>query len=76
MKFRWRLQYATATTYITASRYCEGRAGFDAGELEPVYWRLDQVKEAASESTRIDLCHKLWDQFEDGCKAYRPEDKR
>jgi hypothetical protein len=65
-------QYATATTYIAASRYCQGRGEFDAGEPEAVYWRLDQVTDGADESTRIDLCHRLWDQFEDGCKAFRP----
>lgn len=65
-------QYATATTFIVLSRYCEGRAEFVSGDAEPVYWRLDQVKDGASESTRIDVCHKLWDQFEDGCKAFRP----
>lgn len=65
-------QYATKDTFIAVSRYCEGRAEFSASAFEPVYWRIDLFKEGASESSRIDLCHKLFDQFEDGCKAYRP----
>ena len=65
-------QYATKDTFIATSRYCEGRAEFDASMAEPVYWRLDLYKDGSDESTRIDVCHKLFDQFEDGCKAYRP----
>jgi hypothetical protein len=65
-------QYATKDTFIAVSRYCEGRAEFSASAFEPVYWRIDLFKEGASESSRIDVCHKLFDQFEDGCKAYRP----
>ncbi|WP_280821288.1 hypothetical protein [Pseudaminobacter soli (ex Li et al. 2025)] len=65
-------QYATATTYISASRYCEGRAEFDAGEAEPVYWRIDQMMDDGEESTRLDICHRFFDVFEDGCKAFRP----
>ena len=65
-------QYATATTYISASRYREGRAEFDAGEAEPVYWRIDQMMDDGEESTRLDICHRYFDIFEDGCKAFRP----
>jgi len=65
-------QYATKDTFIAVSRYCEGRAEFDAGASEPVYWRIDLYKDGADESSRIDVCHKLFDQFEDGCKAYKP----
>jgi len=64
--------YATKETYIANSRYCEGRAEFAAGSPEPVYWRIDLYKDGPEESSRIDVCHKLFDQFEDGCKAYRP----
>jgi hypothetical protein len=64
--------HATATTFIATSRYCEGRAEYDAGTPEPVYWRLDVFKDGANESLRTDLCHKLFDQFDDGCKAFRP----
>ncbi len=64
--------HATTTTFIAMSRYCEGRAEFDAGAPELVYWRLDQLKDGSNESSLIDLCHKLFDQFEDGCKAFRP----
>lgn len=65
-------RHATATTYIAASRYCEGRAEFDVGQPEPVYWRIDQVRDGADEAPRIDICHKQFDIFEDGCKAFRP----
>jgi hypothetical protein len=65
-------QYATATTYISASRYCEGRAEFDAGAAEPIYWRIDQMMDDGEESTRLDICHRFFDIFEDGCKAFRP----
>jgi hypothetical protein len=65
-------RYATKDTFIAISRYCEGRAEFDANGIEPVYWRLDLYKDGPDESTRIDTCHKLFDQFEDGCKAFRP----
>jgi hypothetical protein len=64
--------HATRDTYIAVSRYCEGRADFAAGTPEPVYWRIDLYKDGADESSRIDVCHKLFDQFEDGCVAYRP----
>ncbi|PSJ59006.1 hypothetical protein C7I85_18860 [Mesorhizobium soli] len=65
-------QYATATTYISASRYCEARAEFDTGEAEPIYWRIDQMMDDGEESTRLDVCHRFFDVFEDGCKAFRP----
>lgn len=64
--------HATKDTYIAISRYCEGRAEFDANTSEPVYWRIDLYKDGADESSRIDVCHKMFDQFEDGCRAYRP----
>jgi hypothetical protein len=64
--------HATTTTFIATSRYCEGRAEFDAGAPEPVFWRLDVFKDGGNESLRTDLCHKLFDQFDDGCKAFRP----
>jgi hypothetical protein len=64
--------YATKETYIAVSRYCEGRAEFEANTSEPVYWRIDVYKDGADESPRIDVCHKMFDQFEDGCRAYRP----
>lgn len=65
-------QYATKDTFIAVSRYCEGRAEFDANMTEAVYWRIDLYKDGADESSRIDVCHKLFDQFEDGCRAYKP----
>lgn len=67
-------QYATATTSIAASRYCEGRAEFEAGTLEPVYWRIDQLNDGPNESSRIDLCHRFFDLFDDDCKAFRPKE--
>lgn len=66
-------QYATASTYVAVSRYCGGSATFETGEAEPVYWRLDRMKDGASESTIIEVCHRYWDQFEDGCKAFGAE---
>jgi hypothetical protein len=65
-------QYATAKTFIAISRYCEGRAEFDAGDAEPIYWRIDQAKDGPSEYTRIDHCSKRHDSFQDGCKWFRP----
>ena len=53
-------QYATASTYVAVSRYCGGSATFETGEAEPVYWRLDQMKDRTSESTRIEVCHQYW----------------
>lgn len=65
-------RHATSVTFIVVSRYCEGRAGVGAGAPEPVYWRIDLVRDGTEESSRIDVCHKLFDPFEDGCLAYRP----
>lgn len=67
-------QYATATTYIAASRYCRGRAEPEAGDSETIYWRVDLMKDGEDESIRIDFCSVRHDPFEDGCKAYRLED--
>lgn len=64
--------HATKDTYIASSRYCEGRAEFEGSTSEPVYWRIDLYKDGADETSRIDVCHKLFDQFEDGCRIYRP----
>lgn len=64
--------HATTTTFIAISRYCEGRAKFQAATPEPVYWRLDQFNDCANETSRIDLCHEFFDQFGDGCKTVRP----
>jgi hypothetical protein len=65
-------QYATAKTFIAISRYCEGRVEFDAGDPEPIYWRIDQAKDGPGEYTHIDHCSKRHDAFQDGCKWFRP----
>lgn len=60
-------QYATATTFIAVSRYCEGNARFASGVSEPIFWRIDQVKDDAEISTRLDSCTARIDPFENGC---------
>ncbi len=65
-------QYATSTTLIALSRYCEGQAQIEAGELDPMYWRIDQAKEGAGEYTRMNFCSKRYDAFADNCESSRP----
>jgi len=60
-------QYATATTFIAISRYCQGNARLASGLSEPVYWRIDTVKDGADTSIRLDHCSKRHDAFENGC---------
>jgi hypothetical protein len=65
-------QYATATTFIAMSRYCEGRAQLDPEGSEVVYWRIDQAKDGTEEYMRTDHCSKRHDVFADECKWWRP----
>lgn len=60
-------QYATATTFIGISRYCEGTAKLASGLSESVYWRIDQAKDGAETYTRIDHCSERHDAFQNGC---------
>jgi hypothetical protein len=60
-------QYATATTFIAISRYCEGTAKLASGLSESVYWRIDQVKDGPETDTRIDHCSERHDAFQNGC---------
>lgn len=64
--------YATQTTFIEASRYCEGLAEIGPEEPDPIYWRIDAVMEDGVESSRVDHCSVRHDTFEDGCLDYRP----
>jgi len=68
-------QYATPTTFVEMSRYCEGSAVLDTGKIEPIYWRIDQAKDGTEEYIRFDHCSAWLDIFEDGCSLVRPEKK-
>lgn len=65
-------QYATATSFIEISRYCEANAKLEEGESEPVFWRIDRAKDGAEERIRFEHCSKRHDAFKDGCKWFRP----
>jgi hypothetical protein len=69
-------QYATAETFIALSRYCEGSAQLETGDPDPLYWRIDQAKDGAEESVRVDHCSERHDVFQDKCQRYRPEGPR
>jgi hypothetical protein len=68
-------QYATLTTFVEISRYCEASAVLDTGKIEPIYWRIDQAKDGTEEYIRLDHCSAWLDIFEDGCSLVRPEKK-
>ena len=63
-------QYATDTTYVTASRFCEAIAVLSSGESDPLYWRMDHLKDGDGASINYDHCSKRHDTFQDGCADY------
>ena len=65
-------QYATETTFVEMSRYCEGIARLESGAADPTFWRIDQVKDHAGDYSRVDHCSKRHDVFQDGCAWARP----
>ena len=65
-------QYATATTFIALSRFCEASAALKSGNADPIYWHIDQARDGASDYIRTDHCSKRHDVFADGCKGFRP----
>jgi len=64
-------QYATSTTYVVQSRYCQGEATLSNGTKEQVFWRIDQAKDGNSEYERIDHCSARHDTFGDNCTNIR-----
>lgn len=65
-------QYATETTFVTKSRFCEARITFENGSEDVVYWRVDHLTEEGKVTSRVDSCTTRGDPFKDGCEFWRP----
>ena len=48
-------QYATATTFVEISRYCQGIVGAGSATPDPIWWRIDAVKDGADSYVRVRL---------------------
>lgn len=65
-------QYATATTFVEISRYCQGIAQPDSGAPDPIWWRIDVARDDAEIYIRVDHCSVRHDVLQDRCEWMKP----
>lgn len=66
-------QYATATTFVEISRYCQGIVGAGSATPDPIWWRIDAVKDGADSYIRVDHCSVRHDVLQDDCEWMKPQ---
>jgi hypothetical protein len=69
----WVNQHATADTSVEVSRFCQAKAVLRGGASDTVWWRIDEARDGAGVSIRVDHCSVRHDVFQDGCEGFRPE---
>lgn len=72
----WVNKHAPAKDYYHKSRYCEATMRLDNGQTEQAYYRIDALKEGASDNYNFDPCFiKHQDASKDECLYQRPSKK-